>query len=68
MTLCRNSWWRRLWVDWLDIEYKFDESASDKGTSKMGGKVVMEEQLATHDVERDVVGGPCKEEKARRVI
>lgn len=30
----------------------------------MGGQIVMEEELATHDVERNVMSGPSEEEEA----
>jgi len=34
----------------------------------MSGEVVMEEELATHEVEREVVGGPAEEEEACAVV
>jgi hypothetical protein len=34
----------------------------------VGWEVVVEEELAAHDVEGDVVGGPGEEEEAGRVV
>lgn len=34
----------------------------------MGGQVVVEEELAAHKVEGQVVGGPAEEEKASAVV
>lgn len=34
----------------------------------MGGEVVVKEELAAHEVEGEVVGGPAEEEKAGAVV
>ena len=34
----------------------------------MSGKVVMEEELAPHEIEREIVGGPADEEEASGVV
>ncbi len=34
----------------------------------MGGEVVVEEELAAHEVEGEVVGSPAKEEEAGGVV
>ena len=34
----------------------------------MGGKVVVEEELSTHKVEGEVMGGPAEEEEAGAVV
>jgi hypothetical protein len=55
-------------VDRIDVEDKFDQSTSHEGGGEMGGEVVVKEELATHDVEGDVVGGPGEEEETGRVV
>ena len=52
----------------LDIEDKFDERAGDERGRKVRGEVVVQEELASHDEEGDVVGGPGEEEEAGRVV
>lgn len=59
---------RRLRVEGLDIEYEFDERARDEAGCKMRREVVVQEELATHDVEGHVVGGPGEEEETSRVV
>lgn len=59
---------RGLWLERLDVENEFYEGACDEGRRKVGGKIVVEEQLAAHDVEGDVVGGPGQEEKTCGVV
>ena len=34
----------------------------------MGGEVVVEEELAAHEVEGEVMGGPAEEEEAGAVV
>lgn len=55
-------------VDRVDVEDELDEGAGYEGGGEVGGEVVVEEELAAHDVEGDVVGGPGKEEETGRVV
>jgi hypothetical protein len=55
-------------VDRIDVEDEFDEGASHEGGSEVGGQVVVKEELTTHDVEGNVVGGPGEEEETGRVV
>ena len=55
-------------VDGVNIEDEFDKGASHEGGGEVGGEVVVEEQLAAHDIERNVVGGPGEEEETGRVV
>lgn len=53
---------------WLCIENKFQQRTNDKSGRKVGWQVVMQEELASHSIEGDIMCGPCEEEKASRVI
>ena len=55
-------------LDGVAGEDKLEETAGDKTGSQVRGQIVMQEQLATHEVERSIMGGPSKEEEARRVV
>jgi hypothetical protein len=55
-------------VDGVDVEDEFDEGAGYEGGGEVGGEVVVEEELAAHDVEGDVMGGPGEEEETGRVV
>lgn len=55
-------------LGWLDVENEFDESTCDERRCEMGGKVVVQEELTTHDVEGDVVGGPGEKEEAGAIV
>jgi len=55
-------------INRVNVEDELNECTSDKGRSEMSGQVVVEEELATHDVEGDVVGGPGEEEETGRVV
>jgi hypothetical protein len=55
-------------VDRINIEDKFDKGAGHKGGGEVSGEVVVKEELATHDVEGNVVGGPGEEEETSRVV
>jgi hypothetical protein len=50
-------------VDRINVEDEFDKGTSHKGGGEVGGEVVVKEELATHDVEGNVVGGPGEEEE-----
>lgn len=52
----------------LDAEDEFDECACDETRGEVGGKVVVQEELAAHDVEGDVVSCPGEEEETGRVV
>jgi hypothetical protein len=55
-------------VDRINVEDKFDKGAGHEGGGEVGGEVVVKEELATHDVEGNVVGGPGEEEETGRVV
>ena len=55
-------------VDRIDVEDEFDERAGDEGGCEMSGEVVVEEELTTHDVERNVMSSPGQEEETGRVV
>ena len=52
----------------IKIEDEFEEGACDEGGREVGGEVVVEEELAAHEVEGEVVGGPAEEEEAGAVV
>lgn len=52
----------------LEVEDEFDQCTGDERTGEMGWKVVMQEELATHDEERNVVSGPSQEKEAGAVV
>ena len=52
----------------LDIEDEFDDCARHKRRSKVSGQVVVEEELAAHYEEGNVVGCPEEEEEACAVV
>lgn len=55
-------------INRVNVEDKLDEGASDEGRGEVSGEVVVEEELATHDVEGDVMSGPGQEEETGRVV
>jgi hypothetical protein len=55
-------------VDRINIEDEFDKGAGDEGGGEVSGEVVVKEELAAHDVEGNVVGGPGEEEETGRVV
>jgi len=59
---------RRLNIHRLDAEDELNQRACDKTRGEMGGKIMVQEELTAHDVERDVVSCPCQEEEAGRVV
>lgn len=67
MALGRNGS-RGVCLDGLDVEDEFDEGAGDEDGGQVRGEVVVEEELAAHDVEGDVVGGPGEKEEAGGVV
>ena len=54
--------------DGFDVEDEFDECAGDKAGRKVSWQVVVQEKLATHQVEGEVVGCPTEEEETGRVV
>lgn len=52
----------------FDVEDELHEGACDEGGGEVRGQVVVEEELAAHDEEGEVVGGPREEEEACAVI
>lgn len=42
----------------LCIKDELQQGANDETRGKMGGEVVMKEELASHEIEREVMGGP----------
>ena len=55
-------------TDGIEIEDEFQQRAGYEGGGEVGGEVVMEEELAAHEVEGEVVGGPAEEEEAGAVV
>lgn len=55
-------------VNGIDVEDEFDKGTGDECGGKVGGKIVVEEELTAHDVEGNVVGGPGEEEETSRVV
>jgi hypothetical protein len=55
-------------VNRIDVEDELDKGASHEGGGEVGGQVVVKEELAAHDVEGNVVGGPGEEEETSRVV
>jgi len=47
---------------------ELDERSGYEGGGKMGGEIMMQEELATHHVEGEVMGGPGEEEEACGVV
>lgn len=47
---------------------KLDESTGNQARGKVGGKVVVQEKLATHEEEWEVMRGPGQPEEASRVV
>ena len=47
---------------------EFEEGAADQSGGQVRGQVVVEEELAAHEVEREVVGGPAEEEETCGVV
>ena len=52
----------------LDVEDEFDDGAGDEGGGEVRGQVVVQEELAAHDEEGEVVGGPDQEEETCAVV
>ena len=55
-------------TDGVEVEDEFEEGAGDEGGGEVSGEVVVEEELAAHEVEGEVVGGPAEEEEAGAVV
>ena len=53
---------------WLNVEDELNNGTCDKTRCQMSWKVVVEEELATHDEERKIVGSPYEEEETCAVI
>lgn len=52
----------------LGAEDELHECSGNQARGKMGGEVVVQEELTAHDPEREVVGRPREEEEASRVV
>jgi hypothetical protein len=52
----------------LRVEDEFKKGTGNKTRSEMGGKVMMQEKLSSHEEEWEVVGGPSQEEETSRVV
>ena len=52
----------------LDVEDEFDDGACNERGSEMCGEVVVQEELAAHDEEGDVVRCPEEEEKTCAIV
>ena len=52
----------------VKVKDEFEEGAADEGGGEVGGEVVVQEELAAHEVEGEVVRGPAEEEEARAVV
>lgn len=55
-------------VGGLDVEDEFDDGAGDERGGEVRGEVVVQEELAAHNKEGDVVRGPEEEEEACAVV
>lgn len=55
-------------INWFDIEDKFEKGAGNEGGREVCGEVMMEEELSTHEIEREVVSCPAEEEEAGRIV
>jgi hypothetical protein len=55
-------------VDRVNVEDEFDKGAGHEGGGEVSGEVVVKEELAAHDVEGNVVGGPGEEEETGRIV
>jgi len=52
----------------FNTEDEFDQSTCYETGCKMCGEVMVQEELATHDIEGDVVSSPGEEEETCRVV
>lgn len=52
----------------FDVEDELYERTCDERRGEMSGQVVVQEELASHDEERNVVSCPGKEEETGRII
>lgn len=52
----------------VSAEDELNQGTSDEGRGEMGRQVMVQEQLAAHDEEGEVVGRPGEEEEARGVV
>jgi len=49
-------------------EEKFDECPRDETGAEMGREVVVEEELTTHKIEREIMRRPSQEKVPRRIV
>lgn len=54
--------------DRIEVADEFEQGTRDESGREMGGQVVVEEELAAHDEEGDIVSGPAKEEETGAVV
>ena len=54
--------------DGVEVEDEFEEGAGDEGGGEVGGEVVVQEELAAHEVEGEVMRGPAEEEESGGVV
>ena len=52
----------------IKVENEFEKCASDQSGCEVCWQVMVKEELATHDEERNIVGGPAEEEEAGAVV
>lgn len=52
----------------VEVEDEFDQGARDESGCEMSGEVVVEETLADHEVEWEIVSRPAEEEEACAVV
>ena len=55
-------------IDGIEVEDEFEEGTGDEGGGEVGGEVVVQEELAAHEVEGEVVRCPAEEEESRGVV
>lgn len=55
-------------VGWLDVEDELDQGTGDEGAGEMSWQIMVQEELAAHDEEGDVVSGPGQEEESGAVV
>lgn len=54
--------------DGVDVADELEKGTGDEGGGEVCGEVVVQEELAAHEVEGEVVRGPAEEEEARGIV
>lgn len=54
--------------DWLEVEDEFNQGTSHQGRGQMSGEVVVQETLAAHEPEGEVVSCPAEVEETSAVV